>query len=30
MFNAFHNVNYNHHQRVNNWDDVLELMAKEV
>jgi len=30
MFNAFHNVNHTHHQRVNNWDEVLELMAKEV
>jgi len=30
MYNAFHNVNHTHHQRVNNWDDVLELMAKEV
>jgi 5'(3')-deoxyribonucleotidase len=30
MFNAFHNVNHTHHQRVNNWDDVLELMANEV
>ncbi|MCO5945786.1 5' nucleotidase, NT5C type [Mucilaginibacter flavidus] len=30
MFNAFHNVNHTHHQRVNNWDQVLELMAKEI
>src|SRR3954468_630082 len=30
MFNAFHNVNHDHHQRVNNWDEVLELMAKEI
>ena len=30
MFHAFHNVNYNHHQRVNNWDEVLELLGKEV
>jgi len=29
MFNAFHNVSHNHHQRVNNWDEVLELMEKE-
>lgn len=29
MFNAFHNVSYNHHQRVNNWDEVLALMGKE-
>jgi 5'-nucleotidase len=29
MFHAFHNVNYNHHQRVNNWQEVLELMEKE-
>ncbi|MDB5090807.1 MAG: 5(3)-deoxyribonucleotidase [Mucilaginibacter sp.] len=27
MFNAFHNVSFNHHQRVNNWDEVLGLMA---
>lgn len=25
MFNAFHNVTYNHHERVNNWVEVLEL-----
>ena len=30
MFNAFHNVNHTHHQRVKNWDEVLELMAKEL
>lgn len=30
MFNAFHNVNHTHHQRVNNWDEVLKLMTKEV
>ncbi|MDO3642166.1 5'(3')-deoxyribonucleotidase [Mucilaginibacter sp. L3T2-6] len=30
MFNAFHNVNHHHHQRVNNWDEVLELMKKEI
>jgi len=30
MFNAFHNVNHHHHQRVNNWDEILVLMAKEV
>jgi 5'-nucleotidase len=29
MFHAFHNVNYNHHQRVNNWDEVLALMESE-
>ncbi|MCR8558385.1 5'(3')-deoxyribonucleotidase [Mucilaginibacter sp. BJC16-A38] len=28
MFHAFHNVNYDHHQRVNNWDEVLELLEK--
>jgi 5'-nucleotidase len=28
MFHAFHNVNYNHHQRVNNWDEVLELLGR--
>ena len=27
MFHAFHNVNYHHHQRVNNWDEVLALLA---
>ncbi|ASU33052.1 5' nucleotidase, NT5C type [Mucilaginibacter xinganensis] len=26
MFHAFHNVNHNHHTRVNNWDEVLTLM----
>lgn len=28
MFHAFHNVNYNHHQRVNNWQEVLKLLGK--
>lgn len=26
MFNAFHNVKYNHHTRVNNWDEVVKLL----
>ncbi len=29
MFHAFHNVNYNHHQRVNNWNEVLHLLNSE-
>jgi 5'-nucleotidase len=29
MFNAFHNVDYTHHQRVNNWNEVLALMENE-
>lgn len=24
MFTASHNVNYNHHQRLNNWDEILK------
>ena len=29
MFHAFHNVNFNHHFRVNNWEEVTDLlMAK--
>ncbi|ASU33051.1 5' nucleotidase, NT5C type [Mucilaginibacter xinganensis] len=28
MFHAFHNVNHNHHQRANNWDEVLKLLVK--
>jgi len=28
MFNAFHNINLHHHQRVYNWDEVLNLMEK--
>jgi len=27
MFHAFHNVNHKHHQRVNNWDEVLKLLG---
>ncbi|AMR33334.1 5'(3')-deoxyribonucleotidase [Mucilaginibacter sp. PAMC 26640] len=27
MFNAFHNINYHHHVRANNWDDVLKLLS---
>lgn len=26
MFNAFHNVNHNHHQRVSHWNDVPTLV----
>lgn len=26
MFNAFHNINLHHHQRVNNWDEVAEVL----
>jgi len=26
LFHAFHNVNYTHHQRVNNWEDAVILM----
>ena len=29
MFNAFHNVNMNHHVRANNWDEVIALIEKE-
>jgi len=28
LFHAFHNVNYNHHERVNNWKEVLSLLDK--
>lgn len=28
MFHAFHNVHHKHHQRVNNWEDVLALLAQ--
>lgn len=27
MFDAFHNANLHHHQRVNNWAEVLKVMA---
>lgn len=27
LFHAFHNVNYNHHERVNNWGEVLNLLS---
>jgi 5'(3')-deoxyribonucleotidase len=23
MFSAAHNINYNHHQRMNNWEEIL-------
>jgi 5'-nucleotidase len=26
MFHAFHNISFDHHQRVNNWEEVLALM----
>jgi 5'-nucleotidase len=29
MFHAFHNVSYNHHQRANNWQEVVELLNRE-
>lgn len=28
MFHAFHNVNYSHHTRANNWKHVLELLSE--
>ena len=28
MFHAFHNINYHHHIRVNNWDEVLNLLRR--
>lgn len=30
MFSSFHNVNYNHHTRAENWEEVLELFKKEI
>lgn len=27
LFHAFHNVSYNHHERVNNWEEVMEVLA---
>jgi len=30
MFHAFHNVNYHHHARVNNWNEVTALLKKEL
>ena len=29
MYTAAHNVNHSHHQRVDNWDDVLNFLAVE-
>ncbi len=29
MFNAFHNVNHNHHARYNNWQEVLDFFQAE-
>jgi 5'(3')-deoxyribonucleotidase len=29
MFNAFHNVSYTHHQRVNNWREIVEMLQPE-
>lgn len=29
MYTASHNVNHKHHQRVDNWDDVLAFLATE-
>lgn len=28
MFHAFHNVSYNHHTRVNNWEEVTDFLLK--
>ena len=28
MFHAFHNVNYSHHTRVNNWEEVTDLLLR--
>src|SRR5664279_1369561 len=28
MFTASHNVNFNHHQRLNNWDEVLKYFER--
>lgn len=30
MFNAFHNVNYDNHLRVNNWDEVVTYLESEL
>lgn len=30
MFHAFHNVNYDHHVRANNWDEVLALLKQDL
>ena len=29
MFHAFHNINYHHHTRVNNWEEVITLLKAE-
>ncbi len=29
MFHAFHNVNYSHHTRVNNWNEVLAMLKPQ-
>jgi len=28
MFTAFHNVNLHHHQRINHWDEVIEVLKE--
>lgn len=30
MFQAFHNLDHEHHVRATNWDEVLEILMKEV
>lgn len=30
LFTAFHNVNYTHHERVNNWKEVQKFFEKEM
>jgi 5'(3')-deoxyribonucleotidase len=30
LFHSFHNVHYHHHQRANNWKEVLDLLHKEL
>lgn len=29
MFNAFHNINYSHHTRANNWQEILSILQVE-
>ena len=29
IFTAAHNININHHQRVNNWDEVMDLLLEK-
>lgn len=30
MFHAFHNLDHDHHVRANNWDEVVQILMKEV